>query len=139
MSNVLLLIVNLISLFLKSVQTHEDCPDGICEEPLAVATTMDGQLRSAKVNVGFPMFDLIRMFRCVPMDRVVAVGKRIAAMFRDCDRCPDGECSFFDILGCLDLSEAVDIVKEVLAIIQDSRICEDDESQEITLGAAATE
>jgi hypothetical protein len=137
MSNVLLLIINMINLFLRSVQSHEDCPDGICEEPLATAGTLETQLRSPNVNVGIGVFDLVRLMRCIPMDRVAAVAKRIAGLFKECDRCPDGECSFFDILGCLDLGEAVDIVKEVLSIIQDSYICDGEGSDEITLGQAA--
>ena len=134
MSNVLLLIVQLVSLFLRNVRKHDDCPDGICEEPLAVAAVLSGQLQSPSVSFGF--FDMFRLLRCVPMDRVLAVGRRIFALFRDCERCPDGDCDFLDILGCFDLEEAVDIAKEILAIIQDSRICDGD-GQEITLGQAA--
>ena len=135
MTNFLLLIVQIVSLFLKTARKHDDCPDGICEEPLATATTLTVQLQNPKVSLGF--FDLFRLLRCVPMDRVVAVGKRIFALFRECDRCPDGDCNFFDILRCIDLAEAVDIAKEVLAIIRDSQICDDDSSDdEITLGEA---
>lgn len=135
MSNVLLLIVQLVSLFLRNAKDHDDCPDGICEEPLGVASTLKMQLQNPSVGFGF--FDVFRLLRCIPMDRVLAVGKRIVDLFKGCDRCPDGDCSFFDILGCLDLEEAVAIAKEVLAIIQDSRLC-DGEGQEITLGQASS-
>lgn len=134
MANVLLLVVQLVSLFLRNVRKHDDCPDGICEEPLAMAAVLSGQLQSPSVSFGF--FDFYRIVRCVPMGRVLAVGKRIIELFRSCDHCPDGDCDFLHILGCLDLDEAVDIAKEILAIVRDSQICDGD-GQEITLGQAA--
>lgn len=135
MSNFLLLIVQIVSLFLREVRKHDDCPDGICEEPLQLAASLKAQLTNPRVSFGF--LDIYRFLRCVPMDRVLAVGKRLFNLFKDCDRCPDGDCDWFHILRCVDLQEAVDIAKEVLDIIRDSRFCDDDSSDgEITLGEA---
>lgn len=135
MSNVILLIVQLVSLFLRNARQHHACPDGVCDEPLATAATLKAQLKSPKVGFGF--FDFFKLVRCVPVDRVLAVGKRLVELFKGCGKCPDGDCSFFDILGCLDLEEAVAIGKEILDIIRDSKLCDGDESDEITLGQAA--
>lgn len=134
MNNFLLLIVRIVSLFLETVRKHDDCPDGICDEPIATAATLTAQLRSPKVSFG--VFDLYRFFKCIPMDRVYAVGKRIFNLFKGCEKCPDDGCSFFDLLGCFDLTEAVSIAKEILAIISESRMCDGDDGGEITLGQA---
>lgn len=135
MSNVWMLVIQLVALFLRNAKNHENCPDGICEEPLQEAATLRAQIQRPSVSFGF--FDIFKFLRCFPMDRVLAVGKRIVALFQNCDRCPDGDCSFFDILSCLDLKEAVDIAKEILDIIRDSQICDGEGDQEITLGQAA--
>lgn len=136
MSNMLVLLVQMISLFLRTTKKHENCPDGICDEPLALAASLETQLKSPKLSFG--VLDLIGFLRCFPMDRVVAVGKRILAVFQGCDRCADGECSFFDILRCVDLKEVVSICQEILAIIRDSQICEGEDGAEITLGQASS-
>lgn len=136
MSQALLLLVKLLTLFLQTVSKHKDCPDGVCAAPLETAEQLSSQLQSP--SVAFGIFDIFRFLRCFPMDRVLAVGKRIVALFGDCDKCPDGECSLFDLLGCIDLREAVAIVKEVLDIIRDSQVCDGDNDQEITLGEAVS-
>lgn len=135
MSNVLVFLVKMLNLLLKSASNHKDCPDGICAEPLALSASLETQLKSP--NVSFGIFDLLSFLRCFPMDRVMAVAKRIAAVVKGCNRCPDGDCSFVDLLGCLDLKEVVSICMEVLAIIRDSQICKGDGGTEITLGQAA--
>ena len=132
MSNFLLLMVQLVSVFLKTVRKHDDCPDGICDAPLADAAVLTAKLSSPKVSMGF--LDMMSFLRCFPMARVFAVGKRIMALFQECKRCPDGDCSIFDILSCINLEEAVSIAKEVLDIIRDSQTCVDDDGTEITLG-----
>lgn len=134
MSNMLVLLVKMISLFLKSASKHKDCPDGVCDEPLALAASLESQLKSP--NVSFGIMDLFGFLRCFPMDRVMAVGKRIVAVMQGCNRCPDGDCSFLDILSCVDLKEVVSICMEILAIIKDSQICKGDDDTEITLGQA---
>jgi hypothetical protein len=136
MANMLVLLVKLLNLFLKSVSKHKDCPDGICEAPLSLAVSLESQLKSP--NVSFGIFDLLSFLRCFPMDRVVAVGKRIVAVLKGCNSCPDGDCGFLDILGCLDLKEVVSICTEILAIIRDSQICKGDGGTEITLGQAVS-
>lgn len=134
MQSVFLLIVNLVLILLRYLRECDNCPDGVCDEPIAQAEQLKADLSKPNVSVG--LFDLLRFLRCFPMDRVVAVGKRIVALVRDCQRCPDGECTFFDILSCLDLNELVEIVKEIISIIQDSTICDDSSNGEITLGQA---
>lgn len=134
MSNALLLIVQLVSLLLRNVEKHDDCPDGLCSEPLSEAAAIKAQMKSPWLTFG--VWDFLTFVQCVPMSRVMAVGKRIADVIKGCGQCPDGECSIFDILGCLDLKEVVSIAEEVLAIIRDSTIC-DDGDQKITLGQAA--
>jgi hypothetical protein len=136
MSQAILLIVQLLTLLLRTVAAHEDCPDGACRAPLDAAEELSVQLKSPAVTVG--IFDLFRFLRCFPMDRVLAVGKRIVALFGNCDKCPDGECSFSDILKCLDLQEVISIVKEVIDIIRDSQICDGNSRNEITLGEAVS-
>jgi len=135
MSNVLLLIVQLVMWFLNNVKSHEKCPNGVCEEALAVGATLRTELQSP--NVSFGIFDMLRLLRCFPMDRVFAVAKRVIDLFKNCDRCPDGDCSFMEILSCIDLTEAVAIAKEILSIILSSRIC-DSGKFEITLGQATS-
>ena len=134
MSNLMLLVVQMVAVFLRTVRRHDDCPDGICDQPLLAAASLESQLRSP--NVGFGVLDIFGFLRCFPMARVVAVGKRILALLQDCKKCPDGECSFFDILSCLNLEEAVSIAKEILDIIRDSQVCVDDDGFGITLGEA---
>lgn len=136
MGNVILIVIQLVSLFLRNVKEHKHCPDGICEAPLQAAATLRSQVQSPRV--GFGIWDIMKFLRCFPMDRVFDVIKRVGALFRDCDKCPDGDCSFLDILSCLDLKEAVDIAKEVLDIIKDSQICDGDGNEEITLGQATS-
>lgn len=133
MSNVMLLIVQLVMLFLRSVKQHEDCPDGVCDEPMALGSTLVTQLGSPKVSIS--PFTIFKFLRCFPMDRVLQVAKRIMALLDGCGRCPDGDCTMWDILSCIDIKEAVDIAKEVFDIIKDSQICEGD-GNEITLGEA---
>lgn len=133
MANVMLFVVQIVMLFLRNAKDHENCPDGVCDEPMALGNTLITQLNSP--NVSFSPFSIFSFLRCFPMDRALQVGKRITALLSGCDRCPDGDCSFFDILSCIDLKEAVDIAKEILDIIKDSQICEGD-GQEITLGEA---
>lgn len=134
MPNMWMLVVQLVILFLRNVKEHENCPDGVCDDALLSANELKADLKTE--NVSFGVFDMIRFLRCFPMDRVFATFKRIVALFQDCDTCPDGECSFWDLLSCLDLQEAVAIAQEILAIIRDSRIC-DGANGEITLGEAA--
>ena len=136
MSNALLWIVQIVSLFLRNARDRNDCPDGICDEPLATAEVLTSQLKEPTVDVG--LFGIIRFLRCFPMDRVWDVVGRIKAMLEGCDRCPDGDCSFFDLISCIDIEEAVAIAKEVLSIIADSKFCIDGEgNDEITLGEVA--
>lgn len=138
MPNALLLIVNALLLFLRNVKGHENCPDGICDEPLAEGAALAATVRAPAVGSRLGgIFDAIRFFRCVELDRVWAVWKRVQTLIAGCDRCPDGECNFLDLLSCIDLTEAVAIVREVLSIIQDSKFCIDDDQGEITLGQAA--
>jgi hypothetical protein len=135
MPNMWLVVIQLVMLFLRNAKSHENCPDGVCEEALAEGEALKAQVQSP--NVSFGLFDTIRFLRCFPMDRVFAVFKRVVALLKGCQQCPAGECSFFDILSCLDLKEAVAIAQEVLAIIRDSRVC-DSGRNEITLGEAAS-
>lgn len=132
MSNFLLLMVQFVSVFLKTVRSHDDCPDGICDAPISEASDLTAKLQIPKVSAG--IFDMINFFKCFPMARVLAVGKRIMVLFQECKKCPDGDCSIFDILSCINLEEAVSIAKEVLDIIRDSQVCVDDDGTEITLG-----
>lgn len=134
MSTVLLLIVQLVSLFLRTAKSHDKCPDGICDEPLKTAATLKAQLNAP--NVSFSVFDLFGLLRCFPTDRVFAVVQRCFNLLKDCDRCPDGDCSFLDILSCIDIQEAIAIGKEILDIVRDSQVC-DGEDGAITLGEAA--
>lgn len=134
MANMWIMVVQLVILFLRNVKEHENCPDGVCDDALMSANELKADLKTE--NVTFGVFDLIRFLRCFPMDRVVDVFKRVVGLFQDCDKCPDGECSFWDLLSCFDLQEAVAIAQEILAIIRDSQICDGDGS-EITLGEAA--
>jgi hypothetical protein len=134
MSNFLLFVVKLLGVFLNSVKRHDDCPDGICDAPLALADKLETGLRAPSLSFG--VLDIFSFMRCFPMKRVVEVGKRIVALIQGCDKCPDGGCSFMDILSCINLEEAVSIVKEILDIIRDSQVCVDDEGFEITLGQA---
>jgi hypothetical protein len=136
MSQALLLLIQLLNLFLRKAAIHKDCPDGACVAPLATAAVLSTQLQAP--NVSFGIFDLFRFLRCFPMDRVLAVGKRIVAVFQGCGKCPDGECDFMDILSCIDLKEAIAIVTEIFAIIKDSQVCDDSSSNEITLGEAVS-
>jgi hypothetical protein len=137
MSPALLLIIKILKIFLNTVAKHEDCPDGLCVAPLAKAGVIESQLQTAKVAFG--IFDIFSFLRCFPMDRVLAVGKRIVAVFRDCDKCPDGECNFFDLLSCVDLTEVVAIVTEIMDIISDSKMCDGGNGKsEITLGEAVS-
>lgn len=134
MSNMLLLIVQIVMLFLRNVKDHEKCPDGVCDEPMDLGRSLSAQLISPNVSIG--PFTIFRFLRCFPMDRVLQVVKRIMALLDGCDRCPDGDCTMWDILSCIDIKEAVDIAKEILEIIKDSQICEGD-GKEITLGEAS--
>lgn len=134
MSPALLLILKLLKIFLNTVAAHEDCPDGLCVAPLASAEKLETQLQSPKLSVG--VFDIFRFLRCFPMDRVLAVGKRVIAVLNGCGKCPDGECNIMDILSCVDLKEVVSIVTEIVDIIRDSQICDGDDKSEITVGQA---
>jgi hypothetical protein len=136
MSQALLLVVSLLNLLLRNISKHKDCPDGLCVPALAASEKLTSQLQVP--NLSFGVFDLLRFLRCFPMDRVMAVGKRIVAVFNGCDKCPDGECSFMDILGCVDLKEVIAIVTEILEIIRDSQVCDGGDSREITLGEAVS-
>lgn len=133
MPNMWMLIVQVVVLFLQNLKKNENCPDGVCDEGLALGESLRSQLKSE--NVGFGLFDMVRFLRCFPMDRVFGVVKRVVALLQGCNHCPDGDCTFWDLLGCLDLKEAAAIAQEILAIIRDSRICEDGRG-EITLGQA---
>ena len=134
MSNGLLLFIQLLATFLRSVKDRDDCPDGLCDEPLAKAGSLAAKL--AKPTVGFGVFDLFRLTQCVPMDRVFAVVQEVRSILSECDRCPDGDCTFFDLIACVDLERVVGVVREILSIVEDSRICIEGD-QEITLGEAA--
>jgi hypothetical protein len=136
MPNVWLVVIQLVMLFLRNVKDHENCPDGVCDEALAEGATLKTQLQSPGVSFG--IFDMFRFLRCFPMDRVFAVMKRVVDLLKGCQQCPDGDCSLFDILSCLDLKEAVAIAQEILAIIRDSQVCDGDGGNEITLGQAAS-
>lgn len=136
MSQALLLIVNLLNLLLRNVAKHKDCPDGLCATALASSVDLASQLQAP--NLSFGVFDLFRFLRCFPMDRIAAVGRRIVAVLNGCDKCPDGECTLMDILGCLDLKEVIAIVMEILSIIRDSQVCDGGDSREITLGEAVS-
>lgn len=131
----LLMLVKLLEVFLTSVKRHDDCPDGICDEPLKLAAKLESGLSTP--NLAFSVFDIFSFMRCFPMKRVMDVGKRIVALLEGCKKCPEGGCSFMDILSCINLEEAVAIVKEILDIIRDSHVCVDDEGYEITLGQAS--
>ncbi len=131
----LLMLVKLLEVFLSTVKRHDDCPDGICDEPMALAVSLESGLN--KPNLAFGILDIFGFLRCFPMKRVMEVGKRIVALLDGCKKCPEGGCSFMDMLSCIDLEEAVAIVKEILDIVRDSQVCVDDEGFEITLGEAS--
>lgn len=145
MSNGLLLIVQLIATLLRNLKDQDDCPDGLCDEPLAKAEELAAKLGKPTTTVslpvevstvGFGFFDLFKLAQCVPVERIFAVVAEVRAILAECDRCPDGECSFLDLLTCVDLDRVVGVVKEILSIVEDSRICIDGDN-EITLGEAA--
>jgi hypothetical protein len=138
MGNVITWILQAIGLLLATIDKHGKCPDGICDEPLSLAATVSAQVSQPQVGsrIG-DIFTMLNFVRCFPMSRVVAVAGRIGKLFRECDRCPDGGCSVFDLLGCLDLTELVSIIKEIISIIQDSQMCDDGDGNVITLGQAA--
>ena len=133
MSNALVLIVTVLMQLLRLVQSRQDCPDGVCDEPLTAAESLRAELKTPSLTFG--VWDFMKLVRCFPMDRVIAVVKRIGSLLKGCDRCPDGDCSFLDVIGCLDLTELVAIVREVISIIEDATICDGDDG-EITLGQA---
>lgn len=132
----LLMLVKLLEAFLNTAKWHDDCPDGICDEPIALANTLESALN--KPSVSFGVFDIFHFLRCFPVKRIVEVGKRIVALLEGCKKCPNGPCGFMEILGCIDLKEAVSIVKEILDIIRDSQVCINGEGDEITLGEAVS-
>lgn len=139
MAKSLLFVVQLVNLFLRVAKSHKNCPDGVCDDPLVKSGRLRANLSSPPGAVGFFFLDIFSFLRCFPMERVVAVAKRMFALVKTCDFCPDGDCSIFDLLSCIDLPEAVDIAREILSIIEDAKICDDDSDGEITLGAAISD
>lgn len=151
MSNSLFFIVSLLATLLRNLRTHGDCPDGLCDEPLAKADALS--LKLCQPSVGATpspaaamlpdataaswfillISNLGAIIQCAPRDRIFAVIRRFSAVWAKCDRCNDGDCSIFDWLTCVDAREVVSIVQEIMSIVEDSRICIEG-GQEITLG-----